>query len=231
MSYYLLQHPHQVLACAEKILPAPSPQFTYLDKEKTIQYIQYKYNFVSIIWPKSFQTGTSDSIKPNRWKHEIDIFIPRENPNTNMAALYITGGYINSKITRNNTPDKIISQLIQHNIVIVLKDDPNQYLTVNGKQLKEDEIIAFTWDRFIHNPELSYYPLHIPMAIAALQAMTLAQTILQRHHISINHFVVIGASKRGWAAWMAAMLDHRDHCYNSNRGRCIKYRKTTSTYL
>ena len=99
--------------------------------------------------------------------------------------------------------------MIQHNIVIVLKDDPNQYLTINGKPLKEDEIIAFTWNRFIHNPKLSYYPLHIPMAIAAQQAMTLAQTILQQHDITINHFVVIGASKRGWATWMTALLDNR----------------------
>ena len=207
-SHYLLLHPHQVLPCAEKILSTSSPQLSYLGKEKTTQYTQYRYRFASVIWPKIFRKSTSDVIKPNIWKHELDIFVPKENSNVDTAALYITGGYINSKITRSN-PDKIISQLIQHNIVIVLKDDPNQYLTINDKQLKEDEIIAFTWNRFIHNPELSYYPLHIPMAIAAQQAMTLVQNILKQQHISINHFVVIGASKRGWATWMTAMLDQR----------------------
>ncbi|WP_342220145.1 PhoPQ-activated protein PqaA family protein [Rickettsiella endosymbiont of Miltochrista miniata] len=208
-SNYLLQHPHQVLLCAAKVLPTLSSQLSYLGEEKTTQYTQYKYSFASIIWPKIFQTNTPDVIKPNVWKHEIDIFVPKENPKVDTAALYITGGYSNSKIIRDNSPDKIISQLIQHNIVIVLKDNPNQYLTINNKPLKEDEIIAFTWNRFIHNPKLSYYPLHIPMAIAAQQAMTLAQNILQQHHICINHFVVIGASKRGWATWMTALLDHR----------------------
>lgn len=208
-TYYLLRHPHLVLPCAEKILPANTLQVNYLGEEKTVQYTQYKYNFASVAWPKIFQASTTDVIKPTIWKHEIDIFVPIENSHVDTAALYITGGYINSKILRNNTPDKLIAQLIQHNIVIVLKDDPNQYLTINNKQLKEDEIIAFTWNRFIHNPKLSYYPLHIPMAVAAQQAMTVAQNILRQHHISINHFVVMGASKRGWATWMTALLDPR----------------------
>lgn len=207
-TFFLLQNPHRVLPCAEKILSVPFYQLNYLGEEKTAQYTKLRYSFVSIAWPKVFQTGISDVIKPNTWKHEIDIFIPKENYNVDTAALYITGGYINSEITIN-TPDKIISQLIQHNIVVVLKDNPNQYLTINNKQLKEDEIIAFTWNRFIHNPKLSYYPLHIPMAIAVQQAMTLTQNLLQKNHIHINHFVVIGASKRGWASWMIALLDFR----------------------
>lgn len=208
-THYLLQHPHQVLPCAEKILPTNTFQLNYLGKEKTNQYTQYKYSFASIVWPKNFQTNISDIIKPNIWKHEIDIFMPKEKLNTDTAALYITGGYINSKLPRKNTPDVLISRLIQHNIVIVLKDVPNQYLTINDKKVKEDGIIAFTWNRFIHNPKLSYYPLHIPMAIAAQQAMTVAQNILQQHHVSIKHFVVLGISKRGWTAWMTGLLDHR----------------------
>lgn len=207
-TFYLTQHPHRVLPCAEKILTAPFSQLHYVGEERTAQYTKFRYSFESIVWPKVFQTRISDVIKPNTWKHEIDIFIPRQNSNVDTAALYITGGFINSKITKN-TPDKIISQLIQHNIVVVLKDNPNQYLTINNKQLKEDEIIAFTWSRYIHNSKLSYYPLHIPMAIAAQQAMTLAQILLRKHHIYINHFVVIGASKRGWASWMVALLDFR----------------------
>lgn len=127
-SHYLLQHPHQVLLCAEKVLPSLSSQLSYLGEEKTPQYTQYKYSFASVTWPKIFQHSTVDVIKPNVWKHEIDIFVPQKSPNVDTAALYITGGYINSKIISNHSPDKIISQLIQHNIVIVLKDNPNQYL-------------------------------------------------------------------------------------------------------
>lgn len=208
-TYYLLNHAHQVLPCAEKILPTTTFQLNYLGEKKTVQYIQYKYNFASVVWPKTFQTTTLDVIKPNIWKHEIDIFIPNEKLTTDTAALYVTGGYINSTLSRKNTPEKLISQLIQHNIVIVLKDVPNQYLAINDKKFKEDEIIAFTWNRFIHNPKLSYYPLHIPMAIAAQQAMTVAQNILQQRHISINHFVVFGTSKRGWATWLTGLFDSR----------------------
>lgn len=84
---YLLQHPHHVLPCAGKILPSHISQLSYLGEEKTNQYTRYRYGFVSLIWPKIFQMGISDIITPKAWKHEVDIFIPKENSNVDTAAL------------------------------------------------------------------------------------------------------------------------------------------------
>jgi PhoPQ-activated pathogenicity-related protein len=59
-THYLLQYPHKVLPCAEKILAKRSIQPIYLGKEKTKVYIKYTYSFESISWPKFLQTTNID---------------------------------------------------------------------------------------------------------------------------------------------------------------------------
>ncbi|EJT7482801.1 PhoPQ-regulated protein [Salmonella enterica subsp. enterica serovar Typhimurium] len=56
--------------------------------------------------------------------------------------------------------------------------------------------------------ELSRYQdasLHIPMAASVSQAFRLAKKELTQQNI--NKFIVTGASKRGWAAWLTALSD------------------------
>ncbi|WP_268869478.1 PhoPQ-activated protein PqaA family protein [Rickettsiella massiliensis] len=147
---------------------------------------------------------------PRTWTHEITIFTPtKKEAYSSTVVLYVTGGF-NKKITKKESYiDPILSELIKHTVVIVLKNIPNQFLNINRKNIKEDQIITFSWNKFILNPNLSFYPLHVPMVVAVSKAIDLTQKILLEKKISIRNSIVIGLSKRGGATWLTALLDHR----------------------
>ena len=73
----------------------------------------------------------------------------------------------------------------------------------------EDAIIAETFRRFLMG-EGEDWPLLLPMTKAAVAAMNAMQGELQnRFKISIDHFTLTGASKRGWTTWLTAAIDSR----------------------
>lgn len=209
---YLNKNPHDVLLCAESILPI-APLTYKLDQHiVTDEFTENVYSFTSLSWPAANEQV--DAISPNIWTHELDVFYPKKiAENNNTAILYIDGGTNVQPKNRNKKLtidiDPVLNALIKHAVVSVVKDVPNQYLNINGANLKEDQIIAYTWDKFIHNSTLPYYPLHVPMAVAASQAMTLSQNVLKESNINIEKFVVVGASKRGWTTWMTLLGDKR----------------------
>src|SRR5206468_1486360 len=99
-----------------------------------------------------------------------------------------------------------------HSVVIDLQDVPNQFLTFDDNvPRKEDSIVAYTWNRYMDDPEHgAYWPLHLPMTKAVIKAMDAAQQImLQKNNIHLDHFVVAGLSKRGLSTWLSALIDNR----------------------
>lgn len=78
--------------------------------------------------------------------------------------------------------------------VATLFDIPNQPLF---DELREDDLIAFTFERFIRSEE-GDWPLLFPMVRAAIRTMDAIQEI--KPHI--QRFLVTGASKRGWTTWL-----------------------------
>ena len=55
----------------------------------------------------------------------------------------------------------------------------------------------------------AYLAGHLPMVKSIIKGMDASQIILAEHGINITNFVMVGASKRGWAAWLAALEDER----------------------
>jgi PhoPQ-activated pathogenicity-related protein len=204
---YLTSHLVNTLYCAQQTLPILPLQWKKISEVKTTSYTQYTYRFISLSWPDKIH---QDAIDPKTWTHEINIFIPTKKESySSTAVLYVTGGFNKETTEKEGYIDPILSELIKHTIVIVLKNVPNQFLSINGKNLKEDQLIAYSWNKFILNPNLFFYPLHVPMAVAASKAMNLTQKILLEKKISVKNFVVIGLSKRGWTTWLTALLDNR----------------------
>lgn len=168
------------------------------------------YTLTSQTWPKPGMDSHT-----MLWQHTFILYRP-DVITTDQALLFVSGGTRYSKPQRKVMPPNQLDfariAAETHSAVFSLQDVPNQYLTFDdGIPRKEDGIVAYTWNRYLDDPDNnSYWPLHLPMTKAVIKAMDAAQQILlKNNNISINHFVVSGASKRGWATWLAALSDNR----------------------
>ncbi|MFN7038818.1 MAG: PhoPQ-activated protein PqaA family protein [Alphaproteobacteria bacterium] len=168
------------------------------------------YSLKSQIWPLN-----SGQV----WEHNLIIYKP-DNILHNTALLYANGGY-NNNITGAKlfSPPKIHENLnfaslaAENNAVLIeIQNLPNQYIFFEDKiPKKEDEIISYSFKKVLENPEQNaYYAGHLPMAKAIVKAMDAAQEIAkEKYNDDIENFVAVGASKRGWAVWLAAIADER----------------------
>lgn len=168
------------------------------------------YRLASQRWPES------GGAVPPEWTHRVDIYIP-EVARPKSALLVINNG---SNRANGNDPVRPPSDFDEtlalevarstHTIVVSVSDVPNQYLTLPGETAakKEDVLVAATWRRFLDAPAAdTTLPLHLPMAESAVKAMDLAERELRGWRV--RSFVVTGASKRAWAAWLTAIGDPR----------------------
>ncbi len=92
-------------------------------------------------------------------------------------------------------------------IVIAVSNVPNQVRSYQGVStpLAEDHSVAYSWKLFIGDTQkYQNASLHIPMAIG-IEAFRLAKKELAQQNVT--KFIVTGASKRGWAAWLTALSD------------------------
>ena len=72
---------------------------------------------------------------------------------------------------------------------------------------REDEIIAYTFDKHLNGGE-DNWPLLLPMVKSAVRAMDAVQEFLPvKTGLDIEDFVVTGGSKRGWTTWLTAAYD------------------------
>jgi len=175
--------------------------------------IKRTYLLYSQKWPigPKGQIDYYDDMPTTTWQHKLIFYIPKKISHEK-ALLYINGG-----LTRGEKGDKgrppygkeiDFVHIASNNeaLVIELQMVPNQYLFFNSKPFKEDPFVCYTYERFIEDPfENAYLPGHLPMAKAILKAMDATQEIFK----DIKGFVLSGASKRGWAVWLASLEDDR----------------------
>ena len=75
--------------------------------------------------------------------------------------------------------------------------------------LTEDKIISFTFAQFFLTNDAEW-PLLLPMTKTAVRAMDAVQEFCKQDwSLDVKHFVVTGASKRGWTTWLTAAIDPR----------------------
>ena len=152
------------------------------------------------------------------WQHRMTIYQP-ESVTTDTALLYVNGGMQFSDkgeaLSVNQSPndDLNFTQIaaITNSVVVDLKDVPNQFLQFAGqKPLKEDALVAYTWNEFVKSPGKNYnLPLRLPMVKATQKAMDTTQTFMKEQKIKVKNFVLSGLSKRGWTVWLAGAMDRR----------------------
>lgn len=145
------------------------------------------------------------------WNHEMTIMVP-DILKFNDALLFITGGSVNN--TKPNihewTEDLTtsLSKLSKTNmaIVAIIWQVPNQPLFGD---LTEDALISYTLHNYMNDHDFTW-PLLFPMTKSAIRAMDVVQKFAKKEiKRKVDHFVVSGASKRGWTTWLTGANDKR----------------------
>ncbi|WP_211829299.1 PhoPQ-activated protein PqaA family protein [Kistimonas asteriae] len=174
----------------------------------------YQVSMVSQTWSAAIKHGVSEPV----WRHRLMIYRP-EVVRSEKAFLFIDGGtryprdpeYGDVTYDVFNQVDFAKIAASTGAVVVDLKDVPNQYLRfADGKPRKEDDLIAWTWYHYLKDPEESEaLLLQFPMVKSAVRAMDTVQAVLSYKGVDVERFVLAGASKRGWTAWLTAAVDKR----------------------
>ena len=150
-------------------------------------------------------------VEPRRWEHDVELHIPRTAV-PGRALLVVNNGVRHGPAqTPDYTREALREVALKSQMaVVMISDAPNQYVTFSDvdQPLREDDAVAHTWAHSLRGaaPEL---PLHVPMAAAASRAMDLAEQELAKQGLTVDRFIITGASKRGWSAWLTALADDR----------------------
>lgn len=206
------------------VFQSPSPaQETALDRYVHAPDSSYAFHLAKTIRGAGYEAYvlrlTSQTWKPpilpdrSVWWHWLTVVRP-DRVNYHTAFLYITGGS-----NEDPAPDKIDPMLSKlavttHSIVAELRMVPNQPINFPDAarhDMVEDQFIAYTWDKFLRTGN-NLWPARLPMTRSAVRAMDAVQQFMASSaggNISVQKFVVSGASKRGWTTWTTAAVDHR----------------------
>jgi PhoPQ-activated pathogenicity-related protein len=155
-------------------------------------------------------------VEPGEWVHEVAIYIPQDAL-PGHALLVANNGINHPGPGKEVQPATDFTEAMAlsiaqrtRTIVITTSNVPNQYLSYNddGLARREDDSVAHSWKLFLKNPEQRpSLSLHIPMMQSMIRTMDLAQRELKPW--KVDKFIATGASKRGWASWLAALTDER----------------------
>jgi PhoPQ-activated pathogenicity-related protein len=131
------------------------------------------------------------------WDHAIQVFVPKGVKPQATMVLWNQGG-------RPSPGSSLLGLAIAERVkapVAFLYGIPKQPL-FNGKT--EDALIAETFVRYLETKDPSW-PLLFPMAKSLVKAMDALQAFArEKWQFEVTHFVVTGASKRGWTSWLTA---------------------------
>ena len=191
----------------DRYVARPDPSFRY----KLVNTSPGKGFTVHLLQMTSQSWRSPSEVDRPVWEHWLTIVKP-DRVETSTALLFIGGGKNDGKLPR--TADAMLRSIAAEtqSVVAELRMVPNQPLTFSdGKPREEDEVIAYTWDKFLKTHDETW-PLRLPMtksAVRAMDAITAFCASDQGGQIRVNRYVVAGGSKRGWTTWTTAAVDRR----------------------
>jgi len=154
---------------------------------------------------------TSQQWRGINWNHEMAVMVP-DILKYNDALLFITGGSVkNGKPNIHEWKEDLttsLSQVARTNMAIaaIVWQVPNQPLY---DDLTEDALISYTFHNYLNDHDFTW-PLLFPMTKSAVRAMDVLQKFAKKEvKRKVNHFIVSGASKRGWTTWLTGANDSR----------------------
>ena len=136
----------------------------------------------------------SQTWQGGNWEHRLQILRPDTITHPDFCVLLNTGGGGSDR----DTATAMAVASASRTVMAVVYNIPNQPLY--GKS--EDALVAHTWLKFLETKDESW-PLHFPMAKSVLKAMDAVQAFgAKAGQPPVRRFLVTGASKRGWTAWL-----------------------------
>ncbi len=181
-------------------------------KYQLIQKIQGEGHTAFILEMVSQTWLTTNEVNRPVWKHWL--VVSRPDKVTHHRALLFIGGGSNERPAPKSADGNMARIAVEtQSIVAELRMVPNQPLIFAGetKGFVEDEMIAYTWDKFLRTGDTKW-PARLPMTKSAVRAMDTVTAFCagpEGGNIKIDEFVVAGGSKRGWTTWTTAAVDKR----------------------
>jgi PhoPQ-activated pathogenicity-related protein len=137
------------------------------------------------------------------WQHRLRIITPQASTDASSLALLLVTG---TGTAEQEWREAMFMARALTTPVALLSDIPNQPL-FGG--LVEDDLLAHTFVQFLTTQDATW-PLLLPMVKSVVRAMDAIQDFLPRRWpLPIAGFIVSGASKRGWTAWLTPVVDAR----------------------
>jgi PhoPQ-activated pathogenicity-related protein len=144
----------------------------------------------------------SQTWRGHLWQHQLLIVRPPDLRNPDLAFLEIGGdGDVDRSL-------RVLRTIATRSgaIAASINRVPNQPF-YEGR--REDVLIAYTFDQYLKTGDTTW-PLLFPMVKSAVRGMDAVQALARKEFKQkIERFVVSGASKRGWTAWLSAAVDPR----------------------
>lgn len=168
-----------------------------------------KFTVIELV---SQQWLTTNEVDKPLWKHWLTVITP-DMVDGSIGLLVIGGGSNDRPAPEKVDSTAALLATMSGSVVATLSQVPSQPLvfTGDGRPRKEDDLIAYTWDKFLRTGD-DRWPARLPMtkaAVRALDAITAFCASEQGGRLKVDRFVVAGASKRGWTTWTTAAVDPR----------------------
>jgi PhoPQ-activated pathogenicity-related protein len=191
----------------DRYVAAPDASYRYqlLNRVAGDGYTAYVLEMTSQRW------RTAEEVDRPIWKHWLTIVRP-EHLETSTSLLIASGGS-NEKSPPQVNPVLAQIAVTTNSVVSEIRMVPNQPLVFadDGNKRTEDAITAYTWEKFLTTGDETW-PLRLPMTKSVVRAMDTVTAFCaspEGGEVSVDKFVVGGASKRGWTAWTVAAVDNR----------------------
>ncbi len=151
------------------------------------------------------------------WRHFLTMVEPA-NVTSQTGMLLVSGGSTGSEPSEDEASLLIPFAKNSGSIVALMQAVPNEPLVFleEGVSRTEDAIIAYSYSKYMDSFEKGVtdmtWPLLLPMTRSAVRGMDTIQNYMATKPSgthTVDKFVVVGASKRGWTTWLTAAADPR----------------------
>jgi len=179
----------------------PVTSYNMIDSDAHFGWDGYEMVLTSQTW------RTAAEVDRPLWEHDMVMVRPWFHGD---EVLYLING--GSNPLKYPTPDSLYATVAigLGSCYAQIDQIPNQPLYFTDEvdnRRTEDEILAYSLDKCLLTGDWTW-PAHVAMVKAAVKGMNFVQKEVK----TADRFIVLGASKRGWATWLTAAVDPRIKC-------------------